>query len=89
MVIQLVYSVTLISYKTFNFKAHNAEVAFYKMVQECKIAISVPKMYFGESFTDASSQGLLAFEDVGDKAATIPIYQTLTIDEVKQVLVIV
>ncbi|VDD87476.1 unnamed protein product [Enterobius vermicularis] len=71
---------------SFIHEAHNAEVAFYKMVQECKIAISVPKMYFGESFTDASSQGLLAFEDVGDKAATIPIYQTLTIDEVKQVL---
>uniref|UniRef100_A0A0N5AZK0 CHK domain-containing protein n=1 Tax=Syphacia muris TaxID=451379 RepID=A0A0N5AZK0_9BILA len=65
---------------------HNAEVSFYELYMKSGINARIPKMYFGEKFSDTCSQGILILEDVGTDSAISKLFETLSADEIKQVL---
>uniref|UniRef100_A0A0N5AQT6 CHK domain-containing protein n=1 Tax=Syphacia muris TaxID=451379 RepID=A0A0N5AQT6_9BILA len=65
---------------------HNSEVSFYELYMKSGINARIPKMYFGEKFSDTCSQGLLILEDVGSDCAVSKPFEILSVDEIKQVL---
>lgn len=66
-------------------KGHNAEVAFYRMIQKHNLNIRVPKCFVLEEFNENMKQGVIIMEDLGLDAHIVPVFKNVSPEDLLQV----